>query len=271
MGLFVFDIGEIKATTWISPNGHEDSPTWSNEANTHDDQPCCDPPVWPMTYAVSKPLGEILPGTCRTDWIVVTLSAPIEADRMRFYPGVGMSAEPNDPGQMWTEVEIDAYNTNTSSWEDVCGLGSGQSGIFYSSVWTEKAFPGGTITTNKLRLRFVSLSIYCGSSWLQAYLYEVDFGQAPAQACGLCIPAACGFIAVKPEIEQKFAYVLDNNQAGQIFLASVYQEKKLITETKHDLGVTEFLFMKIKSIFTKIKAILGLIVNMAWHPLFRFI
>ena len=141
-----FTTDTLDEPLWISPEGHDDT-SWNNEARAYDDDL-----VWGSNITMP---GD---GLLRSDWLILTHD-PIDADGIRFNTS---GFEP----LIASRIEVEVYNTESSSWERVYGGG------WEGYRWRGASFGPWTVT--KMRLRFVR---DVGDGWTETYVFiaEVDF------------------------------------------------------------------------------------------------
>jgi hypothetical protein len=125
---------------WVSPTGYTSS-NWNNEANAYDDNT--------VTYSER----DFTHGTW-SEWLTLSYSSTT-GTKIRYY----VTRESSDINNM----QIDVYNTGTSSWENVFS-GAPTTGAWVNVTFTSK-------TTNQVRLRF-----YNNHGWSDrwARVHEVD-------------------------------------------------------------------------------------------------
>jgi hypothetical protein len=133
------------AESWVSPTGYTSS-TWSNEANAYDGNT--------GTYA-SNDFGTY----AWSDWLTLTYP-PTTGNKLRYWV--------NTEDYRINNMQIDVYNTATSSWVTVYTSNP------TTGSWLNVTFTS-TMTTNSMRIRFYD-NYY---NYRTAYVYEMSILSVP--------------------------------------------------------------------------------------------
>ena len=139
----IWDFTTTIGLGWISPTGHNDPENmWEDESNAYDQNP--------LTSTSGEAVGY---GWQWTSWLELTISSPIDCDRIRFWAY---------SSGYCNEIDIDVFYSN--DWHDV------YQGSYIDREWVEKTFSEQSVT--KARVKFKVRGVYSPGI---ANLYEFQF------------------------------------------------------------------------------------------------
>lgn len=134
---------------WVSPTGFSDPDnTWVNETNAYDEN------IDTAAY------DDLIPAASWGGFLHLTLTNPIECDKIRFNAFFDISANPNPPAMLWIDVYKDGRWINIFK------------SVYAHREWVEVEFAWGHVS--EARLRFWNGV----NSQRHGYLYEFDFWES---------------------------------------------------------------------------------------------